>query len=118
MSPALNIRLCPVVLVALAVAALGGCGEGYRLDPACLNVTGITDESKTQLLASVSRFLKRQGFDDMGKYDEMIALIQQDHAMPTTVREEELSRLNRERTFLSDLKHLRIVWADNSGGIL
>jgi hypothetical protein len=74
----------------------------------------MTDESKDQLLISVSRFLKREGFEDLGKYEQMIALIQQDHAMPATAREEELARLNRERTFLSDPKHLRIVWADYS----
>jgi hypothetical protein len=54
----------------------GGCGEGYRVDPACLNVTGITDESRVRLLASVSRFLKREGFEELGKYEETIALIQ------------------------------------------
>jgi hypothetical protein len=114
MSWTLNTRCCQLVLVALAVTALGGCGEGYRVDPACLNVVGMTDESKDQLLISVSRFLKREGFEDLGKYEQMIALIQQDHAMPATAREEELARLNRERTFLSDPKHLRIVWADYS----
>jgi hypothetical protein len=39
----------------------------------------------------------------------MIALIQQNHAMPATAREEELARLNRERTFLSTRtqRHMR-----------
>ena len=114
MSWALNIRYCQVVLVALIAAALAGCGEGYRVDPASLNIVGITDESKDQLLILVSRFLKHEGFEDLGKYEQMIALIQQDHAMPATVREEELAGLNRERTFLSDPKRLRVVWADYS----
>src|ERR1700679_3834202 len=114
MSQALKIPHWQFVLVALAMTVLGGCGEGYRVDPACLNVTGITEESKEQLLASVSRFLTREGFEDLGKYDEMIALIRQDHAMPASAREAELARLNRERTFLSDPHHLRIVWADYS----
>jgi len=96
------------------MTVLGGCGEGYRIDPACLNVTDVTDDSKQQLLASVSRFLKSDGFEDFGKYDEMIALIRQDHAMPASARQEELARLNRERTFLSDPHHLRVVWADYS----
>jgi hypothetical protein len=114
MSQALKIPHWQFVLVALAMTVLGGCGEGYRVDPACLNVTGITDESKEQLLASVSRFLTREGFEDLGKYEDMIALIRQDHAMPATAREEELATLNRELTFLSDPHHLRIVWADYS----
>jgi hypothetical protein len=114
MSQALRIRRYPLPLVALAMTVLGGCGEGYRIDPACLNVTDITDDSKQQLLTSVSRFLKREGFEDLGTYEEMIALIRQDHAMPAAAKQEELARLNRERTFLSDPQHLRIVWADYS----
>jgi hypothetical protein len=113
-SNASTIRLYRLVLVAFAMTVLGGCGEGYRIDPACLNVTNVTDGSKKQLLASVSRFLKSEGFEDLGNYEEMIALIQQDHAMPASARQEELARLNRERTFLSDPHNLRIVWADYS----
>jgi len=115
-SNASTIRLYRLVLVAFAMIALGGCGEGYRIDPACLNVTDVTDDSKQQLLASISRFLKSEGFEDLGRYEEMIALIQLDHAMPASARQEELARLNRERTFLSDPHHLRIVWADYSNG--
>jgi hypothetical protein len=114
MSQALRIRHYQIVLVALAITVLGGCGEGYRIDPACLNVTDITDDSKQQLLASVSRFLKREGLEDLGTYEEMIALIRQDHSMPAAAKQEELARLNRERTFLSDPRHLRVVWADYS----
>jgi hypothetical protein len=114
MSPASRIRHYQLLWVALAMMVLGGCGEGYRIDPACLNVTGITDDSKEQLLASVSRFLKVEGFEDFGTYEEMIALIRQDHAMPAAAKQEELARLNRERTFLSDSHHFRVVWADYS----
>jgi hypothetical protein len=114
MSLASRIRHYQVLLVALAMTVLGGCGEGYRIDRACLNVTGITDDSKELLLASVSRFLKVEGFEDFGTYEEMIALIRQDHAMPAAAKQEELARLNRERTFLSDSHHFRVVWADYS----
>src|ERR1700690_2998226 len=114
MSQALRIRRYPLPLVALAMTVLGGCGEGYRIDPACLNVTDITDDSKQRLLASVSGFLKREGFEDLGTYEDMIALIRQDHAMPAAAKQDELARLNRERTFLSDPHHLRVVWADYS----
>jgi len=113
-SKALKIRCYQLVLVALTMTALGGCGEGYRIDPACLNIIDVTDESKQQLLASVSRFLKDEGFENLGKYEGMIALIRQDRAMPASARQEELERLNRERTFLNDPHHLRIVWADYS----
>lgn len=114
MSQAPRIRHYQLVSIALAMTVLGGCGAGYRIDSACLNITEITGSSKQQLLDSVSGFLKREGFEDFGKYEEMVALVRQDHAMPAAAREEELARLNRERTFLNDPHHLRIVWADYS----
>jgi hypothetical protein len=89
---ALGLRYLGVVL--LAAAALGGCGESYRLDPACLNIVGTTAESKEQLLAVVSRLLGQEGFEAFGKSEEMIALMQQAD-FPDTVREEQLARLNR-----------------------
>jgi hypothetical protein len=104
-----------VALAGLILATLAGCGEGYVLEPARLNVIGMTDDLREQqLLDLVSSFLRQEGFEDFGRYDEMIALVQQDHAMSKKVKEEELARLNRERTFLSDPHHLRIVWADYS----
>src|SRR5277367_4524502 len=48
MSLASRIRHYQFLLVALAMTVLGGCGEGYRIDPACLNVTGITDDSNSR----------------------------------------------------------------------
>jgi hypothetical protein len=104
---------CTAVL--LTLTALGGCGEGYVLKPAILNVTAITGQSNEQLLTVVSGFLKKEGFEDFGRYDAMISLIQHDE-MPDSVRTEELARLNRERTFLNDPSHLRIIWADYSSG--
>jgi hypothetical protein len=102
---------------ACLVTALVGCGEGYRLDPATFNVNDITDESKTKLLDTGSRSLKAEGFEDFGRYDEMIALIRQNRAMSPAASDEELARLNRERTFLNDAHHLRVVLADHSNGL-
>jgi len=110
MSRALRTRHWKLTWVALAVTALVGCGEGYRIDSATFNVNDITDESKTKLLETVSRSLKAEGFEDFGRYDEMIALIRQNQAMSPAARDEELARLNRERTFLNDAHHLRVVW--------
>jgi hypothetical protein len=31
----------PTGVVAFAMTMPGGCGEGYRIDPACLNVTDL-----------------------------------------------------------------------------
>jgi hypothetical protein len=99
----------------LMLTALGACGEGYVLKPAILNVTGTTDRSKEQLLTVVSGLLKQEGFEDFGRYDAMISLIQHGE-MPESARTQELARLNRERTFLKDPSHLRIVWADYTSG--
>jgi hypothetical protein len=113
--------LCPTewlryaVLAGVALLVLAGCGEGYVLEPARLNFIGMTDESKKQrLLDVVSIFLRKEGFEDFGRYDTMIDLIQHNPAMPSKAKEEELARLNRERTFLNDPRHLRIIWADYS----
>ena len=106
------------LVVVLAFAALGSCGEGYQVKPAILNVIVAPEQSREQMENVVSSVLKSEGFDDLGRYDEMIALIRQDHAMPASARQEELARLNRERTFLSDPHHLRIVRADYSNAAL
>jgi len=87
-----------VALVAVSVlsaAALSSCGEGYELKPAILNVAVTTQESKQQLLAVVSRVLKSEGFEDFGRYDEMIGLIRENPAMSPKAKEAELDRLYR-----------------------
>jgi len=99
------------IVVVLWLAALGGCGEGYEVKPAILNITA-TEDSKKQLLAVVTSALKSEGFEDLGRYDEMIALIRQNPAMPPKMKDAELARLNRERNYLDDSRHLRVVWAD------
>jgi len=111
----LMMRLARCAAVMLTLAALGSCGEGYVAKSAILNVTGITEQSKRELLTAVSGFLQNEGFEDLGRYDAMISLIQHSD-MPESLRKEELGRLNRELTFLKDSSHLRIVWADYSSG--
>jgi hypothetical protein len=100
------------VAVALALAALGGCGEGYEVKPAILDLTVATEDSKQELATTVSSVLKAAGFEDLGRYDEMIALTRQNPAMSQQAKEAQLARLNRERTFLNESRQLRIVWAD------
>ena len=91
------------------LGGLTGCGEGYVLEGAVLNIACADDSTKQQLMAQVSKFLAKEGFEDLGRYDEMIALVQ---SMPTMARQQELARMNRERTFLNDPKHLRVIWSD------
>ena len=95
----------------LAFAVLGGCGVGYRVEPARLNVIVTTEDSKAQLWNTASNFLEQEGFENFGRYDGMSSLIQQS-PMPKADKEEQLARLNRERTFLNTPRNLRIVWSD------
>jgi hypothetical protein len=105
-------RLPRLAWILLVTLSLGGRGEGYILAPATLNIAEATEESKTQLLTVVSGFLRQEGFEDFGRYDAMIALIEEDRATPKAVKEFQLARLNREHTFLNDRQRLRVVLAD------
>jgi len=42
----------------------------------------VVPESFPGAATTVHDFLVREGFDDLGKYEEMIALIRQDSVMP------------------------------------
>jgi hypothetical protein len=44
--------------------------------------------------------------------EPMIALFERDRSMLDAVKEQQLARLHRERTFLNDREHLRVVLAD------
>jgi hypothetical protein len=110
------IRIARFALAVILTIASAGCGKGYRLDPATIDVNDITDETKAKLLDAVSRSLKAEGFEDLGRYDEMIALVRQDHAISPAAKDQELAMFNRERTFLNEAHHLRVVWADYSSG--
>lgn len=110
------IRIARLALAMISAVTIAGCGEGYRVDPAILNVNVVTEESKAKLLDMVSRSLKTEGFEDLGRYDAMISLIRQNGAMSPTAKDKELVRLSRERTFLNDTHHLRVVWADYASG--
>ena len=99
------------MLLILTLSALGGCGEGYVVKPAIFNISGLTNDSKGQFLEVVSRFLKQEGFEDLGRYDAMISLIQKGNMREDT-KAEQIAKLNREHTFLNKDKHLRIVLVD------
>jgi hypothetical protein len=105
-------RLRHLTIGFVVLAALGACGEGYEVKPAILDLTVATEDSKQELASTVSGVLKAAGFEDLGRYDEMIALTRQNPAMSEQAKEAQLARLNRERTFLNESRHLRVVWAD------
>ncbi|MES2048261.1 MAG: hypothetical protein V4447_07665 [Pseudomonadota bacterium] len=104
-------RLKYLLFLVFALTTLEGCRWGYVMEPAILNIAGLTNESSEQLSSVVSHFLKQEGFEDLGKYNEMISLIEKGN-MSEDTKAEQLARLNRERNFLNRDKHLRIVWVD------
>jgi hypothetical protein len=73
---------CRWLLIRFALFAgfmLGGlmsCGEGYVVEGAVLNIACADDSTKQQLVAEVSTFLAKEGFENLGHYNEMIALVQ------------------------------------------
>jgi len=105
------IGIAPLLLTILA-----GCGEGYRIVPARLNIV-VVPESFPGAATTVHDFLVREGFDDLGKYEEMIALIRQDSVMPPSVKREQLVRLDREYTYLNRRHHLRVVLSNYADGV-
>jgi len=108
---------CRLIAIALTLLTLlAGCGEGYRIVPAWLNL----DEASGTLPGAettVHDFLIREGFEDLGKYEEMIALIRQDNATPSSVKREQLARLEKEHTYLNGRHHLRVVLSNYVDGV-
>ena len=99
-----------IVLAIFALAGLSSCGEGYVIEPAIITVSETSDASKSQLLATVSSFLKEEGFDDLGRSDQMIALLQQQPASKANA--ELMGRFTRLITFLTPAEDLRVEWMD------
>lgn len=99
------------------VATLASCGVGYEIIPARLNIENVQADSLSAVTTAVGGFLVEEGFEDLGKYREMISLIESDTSMPEKLRREQLARLERERTYLNERHHLRVVMSDYSAGV-
>ena len=97
----------------LAIALLTGCGEGYVIEAARLNLVNATAERKAALTQEVSSLLAAEGFEDLGRDDEMIALLQSE---PSLNHNEMVERLSRQHTFLHEARGLRVVLSDYSDG--
>src|SRR5882757_5768223 len=108
-------RLIAIALLLLTM--LGGCGEGYQLVPARLNIVDVSPESFPDAGTTVRDFLVREGFEDFGKYEEMIALIRQDNVLQQDVKRRQLARLDREQTYLNRRHHLRVVLSNYADGV-
>jgi len=100
--------------VFLLLALQSSC-SGYTVVPTTLNITNVSNDSKQALLDRMSAFLKAEGFDDLGKDKEMIALFEKMDDKKDGVgdlKRTQLTRLNRELNFYHAGARLRLVWAD------
>jgi hypothetical protein len=106
-----------IAIASLLLTILAGCGESYRIVPARMNIVDVAPESFPAAATTAHDFLVREGFEDLGKYEDMIALIRQDNAMPPSVKREQLVRLDREYTYLNRHHHLRVVLSNYADGV-
>jgi hypothetical protein len=101
----------------LQLIGLSGCGEGYELVPARLNIVDVPEDSFSPVVKTIHDALTSEGFEDLGKYEDMIALISHADDMPQKIKQEQLERLQRERTYLNRSRHLRIVLTNYTDGV-
>jgi hypothetical protein len=101
----------------LSTATLASCGVSYEIVPARLTVENVQADSLSSVTSAVGGFLTEEGFENLGKYQEMISLIEGDTSMPERLKREQLARLERERTYLNERHHLRVVMSDFSTGV-
>jgi hypothetical protein len=106
-----------IAIAPLLVTILAACGEGYRLEPARVTIDGVIPKAFPAALKTVHDVLVSEGFEDLGKYEEMIAMTQQDNSMPPSVKREQLVRLEREYTYLNSRHHLRVVLTNYTDGV-
>src|SRR5688572_14337337 len=89
------------------IAALAGCGVGYSNTPARLVLTDREGISVSDLRNAMGPVLEADGFDDLGRDDEMIALVR------GTAPDEEtgvrrVADLLHRYTYLSKRRDLRV----------
>ena len=99
--------------VACVLAVIAGCGVGYVSKPGIIDISGITAKSRDRVETEVERLLAHEGFENLGRYDEMISLIQ-GSKMSARVKAEELARLNRERNYTNRSTNMDVIVADYS----
>jgi len=117
-APLVTGRRAAVPLTALLLmVTLASCGVSYEIVPARLTVEDVQGDSLSSVTRAVGGFLIEEGFEDLGKYKEMISLIESDASMPERLKREQLARLERERTYLNERHHLRVVISDFSAGV-
>src|SRR3977135_4486258 len=77
--------ICVVVAI-LVVMMLSGCGIGYQIVPARLAIVDVSREDSAKVGGTLHDILTAEGFEDLGKYQEMIALIRRDTTTPDKMK--------------------------------
>lgn len=99
------------VFLGVLVATISGCGSGYVVTPGRLAIQTGDQDSRDRALKDVSRVLVSEGFEDLGKYDEMIDLISHG-SMDAITKNRELDRLHREYNYLDGSRNLSATASD------
>ena len=74
-SYAFPMQFRPHILLVSAVLLLTSCGEGYVLEPGRFAVLADGPVDRDQVLGAISQALAEEGFDNLGRDDEMVDLI-------------------------------------------
>lgn len=101
----------PYSLLVLAVLMLTSCGEGYVLEPGRLAIVADEPLARDQVLSALSRNLAEEGFDNLGRHDEMIDLINSG-TMEASTKEQQIARLRREYNYLNKTRNLSVTATD------
>ncbi len=100
-----------IVVCAALVFATAGCGGGYIVTPARLLVTDAEGISVADLRSDIGPMLEASGFEDLGKDEEMIALVRRSAPNEETGALRASDLLN-QYTYLNDRRNLRVEVTD------
>ena len=100
-----------VVVTVTICLGLSGCGVGYRIDPAILLLSDTDGLSLSELRGAAGQFLEGQGFEDFGRDEEMIALLERAQASGATTNSI-AARLSSQYTYLNSKRNLRVIITD------
>lgn len=107
--------LTRLVTLVLMLWLLTSCGEGYAIEPARLNLIHADKHGPDELQKVVTGFLAQEGFEDLGRQDEMIALLKRSGG-PEAATDSMIERLSRERSFVNRDRDLSVEILDYADG--
>src|ERR1700733_3828851 len=94
------------IVTSLALS-LAGCGVGYELIPARIDITGVTDQSYPAVVATVRDILEKEGFEYVGGHERITALMRQGHSVNVPTNNP-ADLLEHEQAFDDWHQHMRV----------